>query len=150
MKLRFLFQIIVNRGENVVIDIRAKMPDRSAQQVQPVLQTRCPETAVSSIVQFLTASPIPDIDLIDIAHELERSVFSDVLMQRAAEFIRNIVFPVGECACSAEPVHDGTAGTVNASRYRCSVDGAVSLLKRSPRFQYNGLQIRSQDGKLIR
>ena len=76
------------------------MPDGSIQQMQPVLQARGPETAVRGIVQFCAAAPVLDIDLIDIMHEFKRSVFPDMLVERAAEFICNIVFTVRKCASS--------------------------------------------------
>ena len=149
-ELRLLFQIIKHGGKNVKIDIRPEMPDGRVQQMQSVLQARCPEIAVRSVVQLRAAAAVLDIDRVDIMHQLQRPVLADMFVQGPAEFIRDIVFPVGERAGSPEPFHDGTAGAVYASRHGRAVDGAVSLFERSSRLKHNGLQIRSQDGKLIR
>ena len=67
------------------------------------------------------------IDFIHIVHETERLFFSDILIQCAAEIVRNIVLSVGKGTCSAEAAHNRTTLTGNTGLHLFSVDGTISF-----------------------
>jgi len=117
--------------------------------VQAVLQAFRPESGISCGIQPGPCSAVCHIDLIHIVHELQRLGLSDIFMQRAAEFVGNIVFAVGKRACSAETVHDSAGGAVDALGDLFAVNGAFSFMKGTALFENGDLQAGLFQTKLI-
>ncbi len=98
--------VLVHLTENLHVSVGSQMADLGIQQMQIVLQRDCLQVAVFGGVQpgFRTAHLAQDT--VDIFHQPDRFVATDVLVQHASEFVGYVVFAVGQRAGTAEPAHD--------------------------------------------
>ena len=95
------------------------------------------------------SAAVGDVDPVNIAHELQCLVLADEFMQRTAEFVGDVVLPVGKCACASETVHDRTLMTPDAFLDMIPVDRAEALIQRLAEFKNGDLQIGPQRRELI-
>ena len=73
-------------------------------------------------------------------NQLQRAGFADMLVQAAAELVRDVVFPVGKRAGPAEAAHDRAGLATYAAFDFVPVNRAFSLFKRLPELQHRNLQ----------
>ena len=66
-----------------------------------------------------------------------------MLVQGSAEIVCDVIFSVGECACTAKAAHDGTRLAVDTALYFISVDGTFAFFKRFSGFENRNFKIRS-------
>ena len=91
-----------------------------------------------------------DIDLINIIHQINCLFTADMLVQRTAEIIRNVVFSIGESACSAKSTHDRTGRTFDTGFHLLAVNRTTALLQRIARLKNRYLKPRTLFHQLIR
>mgnify|MGYP003297984439 CR=1 FL=1 len=111
-----------------VVDVCAQMPHGSVQQVQVILDAQGLEAGTSGGIQLAALAAVAHIDLIHIVHQIQSALLADILIQRAAEIVGDIVFAVGKCTCTAETAHNRTAFAVDAGFNFITVDGTVPLV----------------------
>ena len=141
MELHLGGQLLVQVLQHDIVYIGSEMPHRSIQKVQSVLEAHLFDVAVGSGVQRGSLPSVGKVDLINIFHQVDRLLFADILVQSAAELVRDVVFAVRECARSAEAVHDGTGLAVDAGLDLITVDRTVPLLQRVARLQHRHLPL---------
>ena len=149
MKLHLGGQLLVQVLQHDIVYIGSEMPHRSIQKVQPVLEAHLFDVAVGSGVQRGSLPSVGKVDLIDIFHQVDRLLFADILVQSAAELVRDVVFAVRECARSAEAVHDGTGLATHAGCHFHPINGAFPPLQRVSGFKNCYAQFRSESGQFI-
>ena len=116
------------------------MPHLRVQQMKAVLQAHLFDRAVRGGIKLRTLPAVLQIDLIHITHQFQRPRLSHMLMQAAAEIVRNIVFPVRKGAGAAESAHNGAGFAADAVFHLVPVDRAFSPVQRVPEFKYADLQ----------
>ena len=89
------------------------------------------------------------VDGIHIVHQLQRLLFADMFVQRAAEVVGDIVFTVRKRACAAESAHDRAAFAVDTGFDLLAVDGTFALFEAVTRLEYRCLEARVQLLQLI-
>ena len=104
------------------------MTNGSIQQMQVILNTKSLELCACGSVQLAAFTAISHIDLIHIVHQIHSLLLADVLVQRAAKVIGDVVLAIGECAGAAEAGHNGAALAADAGLDLVTVDGAVPLV----------------------
>ena len=140
------FHLVLQFREQVlqdhVVDVRPEMPDRRLQKKQLVLHAELLQVRSRGGIKLCAGAAVGHVDLIHIVHELQGRLTADILIQRPAEIVGNIVFSVGERAGAAETVHDGTGLAADAALHLFPVDGTFPLFQRVPRVKHQNLQFR--------
>ena len=126
------------------IDVRAKVPHRGVEQMEIALQAAGLEGAVGRGIQLRVLAAVADVDLVDVVHQLHGLLLADILVQRAAEVVRQVVFAVGKCTRAAEAVHDRARRTADAVPDVFAVNGTPALFKRLALFKYRDLLLRTE------
>ena len=135
-----LLQLFIEVFQHNEVDVRAEMADGGIEQVELVLDAELFETGAGGGVEFGARAAVGHVDLIDIVHQLERLLLADVLVERAAEVIRDVVLPVGERARAAEAAHDRAGLAFDARFHALAVDGTAALGERMARLENGDLQ----------
>lgn len=141
---------IVHVFQHDIVDISTEVTHRCIEQLQLVLHAELFEFCARSREHPCRLSAMADVNLIDVVHQINRLFASDVLIQRAAEIIRNIVFSIGESACSAKSAHDRTGRTFDTGFHLLAVNRTTALLQRITRLKNRYLKLRTLFHQLIR
>ena len=110
--------------------------------MEVVLQAHFFDVTARRSVQLGALAAERHIDVIHIAHQFQRVLFADILVQCTAEIIGNIVFAVGESACAAEATHNGTAFAADTGLKLLAVNGTFAFVQLMTRFEYAHLELR--------
>ena len=132
------------------IDICPEMPDGRVEQMQIALQAAGLERAVGRGIQLRMFAAVADVDLVNIVHQLHGLLLADILIERAAEVVRQIILAVGKRARAAEAVHDRARRTADAVPDVFAVNGTSALFKRLAFFKHRDLFLRTELRQLIR
>ena len=135
-----LLQLLIEVFQHNEVDVRAEMADGGIEQVELVLDAELFETGAGGGVEFGARAAVGHVDLVDIVHQLERLLLADVLVERAAEVVRDVVLPVGERARAAEAAHDRAGLAFDARFHALAVDGTAALGERMARLENGDLQ----------
>lgn len=92
---------------------------------------------------------VGDIDLIHVFHQIQGSLFSDMLVKSSAEVVGNVVFTVRERARSAKSAHDGAVLASDAAFYFFSVNRTVPFFKGMTGLEYRNLELGFEFYQLI-
>ena len=122
-----LLQLGIEVFQHHIVDVRTQMAHRRIEQVQVVLDAELLELRASSGIQLRALAAIAQVDLVDVAHQLQRLCLSNVLVQRAAEVVGDVVLAVGERARAAEAAHDRAAFAADTRLDLLAVDRAMAL-----------------------
>ena len=143
MKLHLFLQIVVKVLEHNIVNVRSEVANGSVQQVQTVLHTRLFQARAGGRIELRALAAVAQIDGINIFHEFRGSLFADVLVERAAEIVGDVVLAVGECARATKAAHDGAALAVDAGFHFLAVNRTLPAVERVPRFKNGDFQVRS-------
>ncbi len=80
------------------------------------------------------------VNLVHVLHQPDGLLTPDMLVQRTAKRVGDVVLPVGKRARAAKPAHDGTPRAANAGLHLLAVDGTLSLIQRIARLENGNLQ----------
>ena len=149
MEIDLLLQLLEQVRKDNEVDVRAEMAHGGVQQMEVVLQAAGLEGAVRRGIELRTLAAVGDVDLINVVHQLQRLLFADVLVERTAEIVGDVVFSVGKGSGSAEAVHDRTGRTANAALHVFAVDGAFALFERLALLKDGDLLLRAELRQLI-
>ena len=130
IKINMVFHLIVHVFQYDVVDIGTEVAHRCIEQLQLVLHAELFEFCARSGEHPCRLSAVADVNLIDVVHQIYRLFASDVLIQRAAEIVRNVVFSVGESACSAKSAHDRTGRTFDTGFHLLAVNRTAPFFQR--------------------
>ena len=122
-----ILKISIDIFKHDIVNIGAQVPYRSIQKVKIVLDTGGLETASRGGVKLSSLSAVAKIDIVDVVHQIKRLLFADILVKRTAEIVCDVIFAVGECACTAEAAHYRAAFTADTAFYLFSVDRTASF-----------------------
>ena len=117
------------------------MPDLGIQKMKPVLQAHPLDFCICSGIQLCPFPAMTQIDLVNILHQVKGFLFSDMLIQRSAELIGDVIFPVRKSTGSAEPAHDAADRAADTCFDFITVNRAFSLFQRTAEFKDGNLQI---------
>ena len=127
----------------------AEMAHGGVQQMEVVLHTQLFEFGAGGGIEFRAFSAVGHVDLVDVAHQLQRSGLAQILVKRAAKIVGNVVFSVGKSACAAETAHNGAAFAGNTGFDLNAVNGTFAVFQRMSGLEDGDLQLRAQPGQLI-
>jgi len=138
------FHLVLKVGvevfKNDVVDIRSEMTDGGIQQMQIVLNAQGLEAGAGSGVELCALAAVFQVDLVDVAHQIQGLLFADVLVERAAEIVGNIIFSVRKRTCAAKTAHNGAAFAADTGLDPVAVDGAAALAEGMSGFKHGDLQ----------
>ena len=143
-------QLFIEIGQHLKVDVCAEMAHRRVEQMQIVLQAQRLQGAAGRGIELGPAAAMLGVDLVHIAHQLKRLILTDVLIQRSAEGVGDVVLAVGKRARAAETVHNRAGRTVDAAGNLFPVDGTFAGIELSAALKHGNLQVGSQPAKLIR
>ena len=135
-----VFQFCEKVLQHNIVDVSAEVSHGRVEQRELVLDALFLESRAGGRVHLRARAAVAAVDLVDVVHQLQRLVPADVLVERAAEVIRDVVFAVGERTRAAEPVHDRAGLAVDAGLYLFPVDRALALVQHMPRLEHGDLQ----------
>ena len=137
-----IFQLCIKIFKNNIVDICSKMADRCIQKIQLILHTEFLNMCSWCRIHFCTLTTEFHIDFINIIHQIDCCFFSNVLIQCSTKIVRDIVFSIWKCSCSAESTHNRACLAVHAALNLLSVDWAFSLLQWISGLKNRHLQFR--------
>ena len=149
VEIHFFLQLGIEIFQHQVVDVRAQVTHGSIQQVQVVLNAKGLEPCAGRGVQLSSFTAVTQIDFIHVAHQLQRTLFPDILVQRTTEIVGDIVLAIRECACAAESAHNGTALAAYAGLYFYAVNGAMTAVQRVTRFEHGNLEGRFTGSQFV-
>ena len=125
------------------------MADRRLQQMQVVLQAQLFDLGIGGGVELRARRAVLQVNLVYILHQLDGFIFANMLVQGAAELVRDIIFPIGKRASAAEAVHDGAGLAVDAGLDLLAVDGTFPLVQRIACLENGHAQVFAGVGQLV-
>ena len=117
------------------------MADGGVEQVELILDAELFELRAGGGVELRALAAVGHVDLVDIVHQIERLLLADVLIERAAEIVGDIVFSIGKCTGTAETAHDRAALAADAGLDLVAVNGAVALFKAVTGLEHGDAQV---------
>ena len=94
-----------------------------------------------SCIKFCAFAAEFQIDLVDIFHQIQGLFLADVLIERAAKIVGNIVFTIRESAGAAKAAHNAAAFAVDTGLDFVTVDGAFPLFQGMARLKNSYAQL---------
>ena len=129
VEIDLAFEVVIEILEHDIVDVGAEVAHGGVEQLELVLDAELLELRAGGGVELGALAAVEHIDLIDIVHQIERLLLADVLIERAAEIVGDVVLAVGKCARAAEAAHDRAAFAADAAFDLLAVDGAMALFK---------------------
>ena len=149
VKRDLFFQVGVEIFQHHVVDVGAEVAHRGVQQMQIVLHTQLFEFCTGGGIELGAFAAVGHVDLVNVAHQLQRFCLAEILVKRTAKIVGNVVFSVGKSACAAESAHDRAAFAGNAGLDPDTVNGTFAVFQRVSGLKDGNLQFRAQPGQLI-
>ena len=118
------------------------------QQMQAVFQAHALDAGVGGGVEFGALAAVGHVDGIHILHQVDGLLLADMLIERAAKLVGDVVLAVGKRARAAEAAHDAAGLALDTGLDLLAVDGAAALLQRLAQLQHRDLQRPFGIGKL--
>ena len=140
MEIDLVLQLVENVAEDDVVYVGAEMADLRVEQVQAVFKAGALDLGVGGGVELGALAAVGEVYLVHILHQVDGFLLADILEQRAAELVRDVVLTIGERARAAEAAHDRAGGTLDAGFDLLAVDRASALVKRLAQLKYADLQ----------
>ena len=144
-----ILHLLVQVAKHDVVDIRSQMANRCIQKIQLVLQTKLFKLRSCGGIKLRSLAAILHIDLVHILHQLHCLLLANVLIQRAAEIVGNVIFSIRKCPGSAKTAHDRAALTAYTALDLFAVNRTFSFFERIALLKYSQLQIRFPFHQLI-
>ena len=141
VEVDLVLEQVIEVREHDEVHVRAEMADGGVEQVELILDAELFELRAGGGVELRALAAVGHVDLVDIVHEIERLLFANVLVQRAAEVVGDVVFAVGKCARAAETAHDRAALAADAGLDLVAVNGAVALFKAVTGLEHGDAQV---------
>ena len=135
-----VLHLVIQVFQHDVIDVRSEMPHLCIQQMQTVFQAHSLDLGICGGIQPGSLSAVIQVNLIHIAHQIQRFFFSGILEERTAELVCNVVFSVRKGARAAEAAHNAADRTADAGFHLFPVNGALALIQRPAEFKDGNLQ----------
>ena len=126
-----------------VVDVRAQVADGGIQQVQVVLQAQLLDGGVAGGIEVRARAAVGHVDVVHVFHQGQGLLLADILVERAAELVGDVILAVGERPRAAEAVHDGAGGTLDAGLDLVAIDGTAALGQGMTRLKEGDLQRRA-------
>ena len=126
-EIHLFFQLVIQIFQNDIVDIGPQMTNGSIQQFQLVLDTQLFEFGSGCGEHTGILATVGNIDLIHVFHQIQGSLFSDMLVKSSAEVVGDIVFSIGKRTGTAETAHDRAGFATDTGFYFFAVDGAVAF-----------------------
>ena len=148
MEIDFILQKAIQVFQHHIVDVGAQMAHRGIQQMQIVLNAGGFKAGACRGIQLGTLPAVAQIDLVYIVHQLQRLLFADIFIQRAAEIVGDVIFAVRKRTGAAKAAHDRAGFAADAAFYLVAVNGAAALAEGMTGFKHAHLQLRGALGKL--
>ena len=129
MELDMVLHLRIEVFQDHVVDVRPQVADRRIQELELVLDTDLLEIRARRGVEFCPLTAVRHVDRVHVLHQLQGLLFADILVERPAEVIGDIILPIAEGARSAEAGHNGTALASDAGLHLVPVDGTAALFQ---------------------
>ena len=97
------------------------------EKVQAVFKAHALYAGVGGGVELRPLAAVGEVYLVHIAHEVDGLLLADMLIERAAELVGDVVLAVGERARAAEAAHNAAHRAFHAGLDLFAVDGAFAL-----------------------
>ncbi len=148
-EIDLFFQLVIDVLKHDIVYVGAEVADLRVQQVQAVLEAHPLDLAVGRGIELGPLAAVAHVDLIDVLHELDGVLLADVLVERAAELVGDVVLAVGKGASAAEAAHDAAHRAADAGLHLFAVDRAFPFRELAPELHHADLQSPVGLGKLI-
>ena len=125
------------------------MPHGGVQELQLVLHADLLELGPGGGVLLRPLPTVFHVDGIHVLHQVDGLPLSDILMERAAKVVGDIILSVGESPGAAEAAHNRAGPAADAAFHPVPIDGAMALLQGVSRLEHGNLQFRPFPGQLI-
>ena len=149
MEIHFVLQFSVQILQHDKVDVGSQMTHGCVEKIQLILETELLEMRARRGVHLGSLSAVLHVDLIHILHQVYGFLLADILIERTAEIIRDIVFSVRECARTAEAAHNGAGFTADTALDLIPVDRTMSLFQRMSSLKHANLKLRPLLHQLI-
>ena len=117
--------------------------------MQVILHTLLLKATPGRGIQSCPLTTVSHINLIHIAHQFQCLRLADILKQRTAKVVGDIVLAVRKRTGAAKSAHDGTGITPDTTLDLLSVDGTFPPAQFVSRLEQRNLQLRLQPGQLV-
>ena len=149
VEIDLIFQVIIEMLEHDIVDVGAEMTDGCVEEMETMLHAGLLKLRAGRRVELRALTAEFEIDLIDILHQLDGILLSDILVERAAEIVRDVVLSIREGTGTTETAHDRAAVTVDARFDLLSIDRALTTTELVAVLENRDLQIRTALDQLV-
>ncbi len=149
MEFDLAAKLVVEVFQHDIVDIRAQVAHLRVEQMQAVFQAHALDAGVGGGIELRALPAVGEVDLIHVTHQLDGLVLADVLIECAAELVRNVVFSVRKGARAPEAAHDAAHGALDAALDLLAVDGTFALGELASKLEDRYLLLRRALGELV-
>ena len=149
VEIHAMAQLLIQVLQHHIVDIRAQVAHGGVQQVQLVLDAQLFEPRAGGGIELGALAAMLHVDFVHVAHQLQRALAADMLIERAAEIVGDVIFAIRKRARAAKAAHDGAAFAANAGFHLIAVDGAAALFQRVPGLHHRDLHFTVQPAQFI-
>ena len=148
-KCDLFLQLGVQVFQHDEIDVRAQMAHRRVEQVELILDAELFELRTGGGIELGALAAMGHVNFVDVAHELQRLLLADMLVERAAEVVGDVILAVGKRARAAEAAHNRAALAADAALDLLAVDWAAALFQRVTGLKDRDVQFRRAVRQLV-
>lgn len=148
-EIDLVLQVIIEMLEHDIIDVSAEVTYGCIEEVETMLHAGLLKLRAGGRVELRALATELEVDLIDILHQLDCGLLADILVERAAEIVRDVVLSIGEGTGTTETAHDRAAVTVNTGLDLLAIDRALTAAELVAVLENRDLQIRTALGQLV-
>ena len=135
--------------EHDIVDVGAEMTYGGIEEMETMLHAGLLKLRAGCRVELRALAAELEVDLVDILHQLDGSFLSDILVERAAEIVRDVVLSIRESTGTTETAHDRAAVTVNTGFDLFTIDRALTTAELVTVLENRDLQIRTALDQLV-
>ena len=140
VEVHAVLELVIYVLQHDVVYVGAEVAHLRVQQMQAVFKAHALDAGVRGGVELRALAAVGAVYFIDIHHEVDRFLLADMLIERAAELVGDVVLTVGESARAAEAAHYIADIALDAGLDLFAVDGASALIQRTAKLEHRDLE----------
>ena len=140
VEVHAVLELVIYVLQHDVVYIGTEVAHLRVQQVQAVFKAHALDAGVRGGIELRALAAVGAVYFIDVHHEVDCFLLADVLKERAAELVGDIVLTVRESARAAEAAHYIADIALDAGLDLFAVYGASALIQRAAKLEHRDLE----------
>ena len=140
-EIHLVLQLVIQPPQHHQVDVRAQVADGGIQELELILHAFLFQRRAGGGIELGALAAVGHVDLVHVLHQLNGLLAADMLVERAAKIIGDVVFSVGKSTRAAEAAHNRAGMAADAAFDFHSVDGAAPLGEGVARLKNSDFQL---------